>query len=268
MCATIKEFPVNKSALSTLLFALISVLAADFAHASLSEYLSDSCEKTMTQTRKSIFDPSRVYKTTYPVCADGSASFVQPESSGWWGYEGKCGEVALSNTLKMTCGKAWSPSGAIDSETVDYTPGTATTTMVGALNEFSSYSGCSGKRWTYYDTADSAEEFISSVRDGLFAPSNFTRIREDKTKVHRAPVPILIYFKDEQFLHWVTVVDILGYEKDVKISKQKNCRVVLNQWDDQYTVPCKVIAQMAYDVSSAYYVAGWYLGKYVRIKQE
>lgn len=229
---------------------------------------TDTCDQVYYQNNRDQFFGFNTNKRTYFFgCKDGSVSFEQPRSGGLFGWEGKCGETAISNVLMMTCGRSASPDGTIDVRADDYSPGNRPETVTNALNSMADEKGCKGKRWTYYNTADSRADFIESIDDGLNAPSSFFRKRDRYTKIRRAPVPTLIYKPSDRILHWVTVVDIIGFKKGVEISLQRDCKVIYNDWDDQHTTSCGVFAGMAEAVGTAYYVGGWFLGKFVRIKQ-
>jgi hypothetical protein len=264
---------VAKSHMMKIRILLMGALVSAFILISMNPSqarVSDNCSKIYyQQVRHNFFGAKKMSKTYFYVCKDGSISFEQPKSAGFFGWEGKCGETAISNVLKMTCGMAWNPAGTIDRLTSDFGPGNQAPTVVYGLNRMAeSIPACSGIRWTYYNTADSRQEFIESIHDGLDAPSRFYRQRDAQTKIRRAPVPALIYKASQKILHWVTVVDVIGYEKNKPLSQQTECKVIYNDWDVQHTSSCNLFAGMAEAVDSAYYVGGWFLGKFVRIKQD
>ena len=66
-------------------------------------------------------------------CPDGSTSFQQPDSQGIGGWEGKCGQTAASNILKMHCGENISPK-SVGHYFDDSTPGVYPDTAAKGLN--------------------------------------------------------------------------------------------------------------------------------------
>ncbi len=232
------------------------------------DYLTDSCKKKIVDVQTTSYHGMEFNsKTKYSVCSDGSVSFLEPSTEGLLGWEGKCGETAISNTLKMICGRAWDPSGFLDSIASDPTPGTHPSTMKYSLNYFAEASGCSNTAWTNDRVAKSREDFISSLVKDLRLPSSFYRLRTDGKKIRRAPMPVLIYKPAVRILHWITVVDVIGYRPGIKLSEQKNCNVIFNQEGWQYTMPCDQLAGLAEAVGDAYFVGKIILGKFIRIKQ-
>ena len=205
------------------------------------------------------------FSSTYSVCNDGSTSFDQPDSTGWNGWNGFCGETATSNLIKMSCGENWHPDGMIHSMAADYTPGTRPSTLVSVINKLAQDSNCGGKKWTYYDTADNAKDYIDSIVTGLRSGTVFTRTRENGTKVKRAPVMTLVKMSGSKTLHWITIVDITGYNPDLPLSSNPKCVAYANQWGKQYKIPCSDLATMSKQTEE---VALGAVGKYVRIKQE
>ena len=71
----------------------------------------------------------------YYGCSDGSISFSQPDSEGFFEQEGMCGQVAMANMYHMYC--KWNISvDSVDTHYAnDYTPGSRASTMVNGLNE-------------------------------------------------------------------------------------------------------------------------------------
>jgi len=223
-------------------------------------YSSDVCS-TKLEYKGPIF---LTFSSTYYRCKDGSISFNQPASTGVSGWNGFCGETSISNVLKMTCGENWHPDGLIHSMAADYTPGTRPSSLEYVLNELAPRSHCQNQTWSYYNSADSDRDYIESIIDGLKSKSKFTRTRSDGTRISRAPVPTLVKMNGSKTLHWITIVDVIGYDSKQSLSLNQNCYAVVNQWGQQYKIPCSHLASMAEDVGDVY--AG-VVGKYVRIKQ-
>jgi hypothetical protein len=226
----------------------------------MEKYSSDVCS-TKLEYRGFFF---KEVSSTYYRCKDGSISFNQPASTGSMGWNGFCGETSISNVLKMTCGENWHPDGTIHSLAADFTPGTRPSSLEYVLNELAPRSDCKEKSWTYYNTADSDREYIESIIDGLKSKTLFTRTREDGTRITRAPVPTLVKMDGSKTLHWITIVDVIGYDAKQPLWTNPNCYAVANQWGQQYKIPCSHLASMAEDVSDVMIGS---VGKYVRIKQ-
>lgn len=230
-------------------------------------YLSDSCGEEKADVSVLFSGKVKIEKKYYR-CKDGSVTFEQPDSEGYFDWEGKCGETALSNTIKMTCGKAWLPGGVIDDVSSDWSAGSMPSTLQNTINDFAKASDCGDKRWSYYDTAESREDFLASVVDGLKSGSKFYRKRLDETSVRRAPVIVMIALPGEKVLHWVTVVDVEGYDASKKMAANAACVAYVNQWDSQYKIPCHHLAKMADNVGDV--LSGWgetFTGRFVRLKQ-
>jgi hypothetical protein len=229
---------------------------------SMGKYESDVCARKKSHQTNFIFPAT----STYFKCKDGSTTFDQPESTGMGGWNGFCGETGVSNILKMTCGEGWHPDGKIRSITSeqDYTPGNRPKTLEYALNELSPKSKCNGKKWSYYDTAENDREYLESIIDGLKKESKFIRKRSDGTTIKRAPVLTMVKLSGSKTLHWVTVVDVVGYDSKTTIGMNKKCFAFVNQWGKQYKIPCSHLASMAKQTGDVY--AGM-AGKYIRVKQ-
>jgi hypothetical protein len=233
-------------------------------------YKTDNCNTEKEHRTPNIFSCGE-YVSKYAICLDGSTTFKQPKSTGFNGWNGFCGETAISNTMMMTCNEGWHPDGMIHEYTTDYTPGSRPSSVEYALNKLApkSKDHCKDTRWSYYNTADSGQEYIESIVDGLTSPSQFIRKREDGTKLSRAPVPVMIKTPGEKTLHWITVVDIIGHDSKKNIETNKECMAVVNQWHRQYKIPCKHLAEMAENVGSSYLgIGGGAVGKYIRVKQK
>lgn len=65
----------------------------------MSDYRVDSCSLKYNH----ISNEDELRKNNLRRCHDGTVSFVQPDSEGWFGAEGKCGQTAASNILFMFC---------------------------------------------------------------------------------------------------------------------------------------------------------------------
>ncbi|MCP4912792.1 MAG: hypothetical protein GY909_06715 [Oligoflexia bacterium] len=200
-------------------------------------------------------------------CNDGTISFEQPDSTGLGGWNGFCGETAASNILHMHCGLIASPKKYCNHYTNDLTPGTRPGSMKKGLNEmFEENESCPKGKWETYNQVESPEQYISYLVGGLEAQNAVTRTRADNSRIGRSPFPIMIEVppKGSKGLHWVTVVDITGFDKDKELDEQDSCEVFINHWDDQYKVPCSRIAAWAKQAGCG--AAGLVCGAYPRVK--
>ncbi len=164
-------------------------------------------------------------------CPDKTFSFIQPESTGPGGWNGYCGQVAISNATRMICKRAVDP---LDTGARDITPGTRPDTNRNALNDlFARINSCPSGKWVTRG-ALSANSYINRLRSALYGgASNFTRVRTDGKKVSITPVPVLIASSIQGF-HWVTLVDFLP-----NLSDKYNCDAVMNTWGDQKIMTCE-----------------------------
>ncbi|OUR94182.1 hypothetical protein A9Q84_17930 [Halobacteriovorax marinus] len=201
-------------------------------------------------------------------CKDGSITYDQPKSTGIGGYNGFCGETAASNILHMHCGLMASPTKYCNSFTKDFTPGTRAGSLKTGLNSMFKENKplCPEGKWESYSSSGSPEEYIQYLLGGLKQKSNFTRTRDSKGKVKIFPFPIMIEVPPvgSKGLHWVTVLDVIGYKKGKDLEKQTGCEVMINHWGDQYKVPCTRLALWA--KRSGCGAAGMVCGEYPRVK--
>jgi len=112
--------------------------------------------------------------------------------------------------------------------------------------------------------ANTTPRSSGTIVNGLKSGSQFTRTRENGTKVKRAPVLTMVKMSGSKTLHWMTVVDITGYDASLPLSSNHNCFAFANQWGKQYKIPCTDLAEMSRQTGDIYAGA---VGKYVRIKQ-
>jgi hypothetical protein len=203
-------------------------------------------------------------------CTDGTVSYEQPDSTGINGYNGYCGETSASNVLYMQCRVFSNPETYSNRFTQDITPGTRPANLKKGLNNmFDNWDdNCPEGRWQSYNGADSPEQYINYLIGGLQEEhGTIQRKRSDGTRVRRAPFPVMIQVppKGGKGLHWVTVVDVEGWEgSGTQVENQENCNAVINHWGDQYKVPCHRLASWAKDTGNG--VIGAAVGSYPRVK--
>ncbi len=198
---------------------------------SLGHYRTDNCKESINE------------EFSHGTCKDGSVSFEQPGSEGYFKQEGLCGQVGISNLYNNYC--SWN----IDVQTVDehyardFTPGTRTGVLVDGVNElFRNNSDCpSGEFEDFY--AKDEQDYIASVLSATHqsvGENQLVRTDSRGRRVKRAPAMVLISLPTGKELHWVTVVDVEF--------KNGGCYFIVNSWDDQMTVPCSVMASWSRDV--------------------
>lgn len=215
---------------------------------------------------KKLLSPWNIYKTddcsqraTYVVnetelrnlglrrCRDNSVSFIQPNSDGWNGWEGKCGQTAAANSLFHYCRVAKDPNSYIDEYLRDITPGVRPGTLKRGMNKlFKKFPNCGEFKFQKY-ALKTREDFIALIKQKLIPKNNYPNIlslERNGQMRSRQPVMTLIQNPGGKYLHWVTVFDM------VEINNQ--CNFIVNHWDNQYTVPCNDLADWSYDVGRSY----------------
>jgi hypothetical protein len=180
-------------------------------------------------------------------CRDGSVSFIQPNSTGWNGWEGKCGQTAASNVLFHYCRVAKDPKTYMDEYLSDITPGVRPRTLEKGLNKvFKKFKYCEEVSFEKY-YAGSEDDFIGKIKQRLKRlrshPMMLTLTRNGQQR-YREPVIVLIQNPGTKYLHWVTIVD--------QIDDNRQCNFIINHWDDQYKVPCSDLADWSYQVGRTY----------------
>lgn len=180
-------------------------------------------------------------------CRDGSVSFIQPNSEGWNGWEGKCGQTAAANTLFHFCRVAKDPNQYIDEYLSDLTPGVLPKTLRKGLSSiFSKFSFCANVefRSKSFRTNDN---FISFVKQKIIPNMSHPRmltITRDGLQRLRQPVLVLVQNPGTKYLHWVTIID--------QIDRNRTCNFIVNHWDAQYMVPCTDLANWSKNVGRTY----------------
>jgi hypothetical protein len=208
----------------------------------MSAYLTDSCDHFASNVN----NEPQLRAQNLRRCRDGSASFVQPDSEGWGGYEGKCGQTAASNLMYSYCSLAGHPQNYANRFLRDLTPGVTPSTLRDGLRKMfkENDSACPQGQWKQ-NTSYNSHTFFSAIDDALSSSDAIVRKRNDGSTIGRAPVAALIRVPGSRDLHWITVVDLL--DKD-----NSSCRVMINHWDSQFTVPCLNFAKWSYGVKDSY----------------
>jgi hypothetical protein len=172
---------------------------------------------------------------TYYECPDKTISHSQPKSTGFNGWEGYCGQTAISNITSMLCQRHMDPKW-IDFYGTDPTPGAHSSTMKKSLRkiftEYKQENDCPDVTWNVRQNWTSGS-FLDSVKKDLFGSSKkIKRFRTSKTYVNVTPTPVLLNSGGLRY-HWVTVVDIIPNTND-----PFGCDVIVNTWGDQKSLTC------------------------------
>lgn len=178
---------------------------------------------------------SSLKPVSYYICPDKTISHAQPPSTGLNGWEGYCGQTAMSNITSMLCGRHMTPK-SNDFYGTDYTPGQHSSTMKISLRKIFTESPksntCPKVKWNVRKNWNGAS-FLKSVKGDLFGSTKkIRRFRTENTYVNVTPTPVLLNSGGLNY-HWVTVVDIISNKKDTY-----GCDVVVNTWGDQKSLTC------------------------------
>lgn len=208
-------------------------------------YLSDSC----TMYDRNVQNEQELRQAGLRRCKDGSVSFVQPESEGWNGWEGKCGPTAASNSLYHLCKKGLDPKKYVERYMSDITPGVRPGTLRKGLKKIFSLNkeSCPKSKGWFNKNLRTQNNFIATLKQDLipkYSHPSIVNITRDGRSYLRNPVMVLIQNPGDKFLHWVTVIDIT--------KSASKCDFVVNHWNKQYLVPCEKLAQWSGKVGKTY----------------
>lgn len=188
--------------------------------------------------RKTGSDPlyPNLGKVIYYECPDKTVSYPQPTSTGFNGWEGYCGQTAMSNITGMLCNRHMLPK-TNSYYGKDSTPGQLPGTMQEALNnvfhEMGNENTCPDVKWDLKRSWD-GKSFLKLVRGELYGNKNkVPRYRTSNTYVKITPVAVLLNSGGLNY-HWVTVVDFIENKSD-----KLGCDVVVNTWGNQRHLTCE-----------------------------
>jgi len=223
---------------------------------SFSNYYTDGCNEKRTD----ISNEDKLRSFGLRRCKDSTVSFVQPDSTGYKGWEGKCGQTAASNILYSYCKIGASPESYTNSYLSDYTPGVRPGTLVSGLDDmFDVNTDCPTEASWHGFSYRTEADYIDSIRRGLnsYISSQYKQERKVSFMLTKevTPVAVLIRVPGGKELHWITIVDIE--------ESKKSCKLVVNHWDGQYKVDCSKIAKWSRGVEDSY---GLVLSKYYVVK--
>jgi len=222
----------------------------------MSDYRVDGCNVRYDH----VTNEDELRKNNLRRCNDGTVSFVQPSSEGWWGAEGKCGQTAVSNIIYMFCKRAAHPKTYVDHYLGDITPGVRPGTLTDGLNDiFNKLEGCPSTDWdteVENNETNYINQIARSLKTNKSLPNLVKRKRKDGTEIYRRPVSLLIRVpSSKKGLHWVTAVDL--------VRSKNSCNIFINHWDDQYKVPCNLMAKWSRGVGASF---GLILDSYTIVK--
>lgn len=194
-------------------------------------------------------------------CEDGTVSFSQStryskRKEKKDNYESLCGAVAAANVFHAYCDKLFVNHVKIaEKYFYDITPGIRPSTLTNGLTEmFENNKECMEGVWkNYYSTNrwDFLDSLYYEVRRG-----NGYWVRKINTvaEARRSPVIVLISKNsDAKILHYVTVVDIIGYNPnsgDQDAYTSDKCKVIYNDFGSQTSKSCHKFVQYANQVDN------------------
>lgn len=203
-------------------------------------------------------------KTPAWKCKDGTVSFSQNtrysnKKEKKDDYESLCGAVAAANVFHAYCDAHFVNHVSIASKYFsDITPGIRPDTLEDGLNQmFDNNSECMGGEWKYYYSKN-RWDFLNSLYVELRrGHSGWNRLQEDGSRKNRAPVIVLIAKSyDADILHYVTVVDIIGYDRTTKDYESEKCKVIYNDFGSQKERSCSTFVKWAHQVDNNTFT-GW-----------
>ena len=125
------------------------------------------------------------------IMPDGTISWEQPDSTGWFGYEGYCGQTAAANISSMLR-VSISPE-EVNQTCYDVTPGSLPRTLARFLTNDLQVP------WQVYHlySHEAFAKLRMALHNGSLQAANGL-----------APVAMLIKVKGVKAYHWITIVDI------------------------------------------------------------
>jgi hypothetical protein len=225
--------------ITTISFALGLLLISSVSSAT-------ACKK---QLKLNILKDVKVFQ-----CEDETISHAQPENGK---YEGLCGATAGANAFHAYC-----KSTIVDPTLIapkyfwDVTPGIRPDILKKGMNRlFKNNSECIKGEWKYYYSTHRwgfLDSLYYEVRRGN---GSLKRIISKGVNAVRSPVIVLTKTSGLN-LHWVTVVDIIGYKPSQGHNtdyKKPECKVIFNDDKSQTTQTCAEFVARANGVDDAWY---------------
>lgn len=196
-------------------------------------------------------------------CQDGTVSFAQAtrysdRKSKKDDYESLCGAVATANVFHAYCHNLFVNHVKIAEKYFnDITPGIRPDTLKAGLNKmFENNKECMSGEWKYYYSTN-RWNFLNSLYFEVRRGNGYwTRKINDVVKAKRSPLIVLISKKnDAKILHYVTVVDIIGYDPKVQDYKSDECKVIYNDFGSQTSKSCSQFVKYANQVNNQFFTS-------------
>ena len=212
----------------------------------ISSVCSAAC---INRVKLNILKDVKVYQ-----CEDETISYLQPNNTT---YEGLCGPTAGANAFYAYCRNTFvDPKLIAPKYFWDITPGVRPDILKSGLNRmFKNNSECLKGNWKYYYSTnrwDFLDSVYFEVRRGNGTQKRI--ISNTGTRAIRSPVLVLTkaYGKN---LHWVTVVDIVGYKPSKMNSdyEKPECKVIYNDSGTQTTEACKTFVNRSNEIDDHWY---------------
>jgi hypothetical protein len=211
----------------------------------ISSAASAACTKRL---KLNVLTQVKVYQ-----CDDETISHSQPSNTN---YEGLCGPTSGANAFHAYCQNLIVDPKLISEKYFwDITPGVRPDVLKNGLNRmFSNNPECIKGRWKYYYVTnrwDFLDSLYYEVRRGN---GTLKRLIAKDKKVVRSPVLVLTTASNKN-LHWVTVVDIIGYKPNILNSdyEKPSCQVIYNDSGTQTTEACSTFVKRANGVDDTWY---------------
>lgn len=210
----------------------------------------------------------KTIETAVYQCDDGTISYNQAYyknlSSSKTSYNGLCGATAASNVIHAFCKNIFTePTQLGTNRFSDITPGIRPDTLEAGLNSiFNEYPECPAGVWKYYYTI-TRFDFLNSLKiETSKANSSWVRIVNGKSKKVSPVIVLVNSFSTNGILHYVTVIDVVGYDHNKKRSYlSPKCQVIYNDFGTQTTRSCKQFIEHANQVDDSLLTS--YLPEYV-----
>lgn len=207
-----------------------------------------SAASCIERLKLSTLKNTRVYK-----CDDLTISHGQPSNTT---YEGLCGPTAAANTFYAFCERTIVDPKLISKKYFsDITPGVRPDVMASGLNQlFSNNSECIKGNWKYYYVTNRWDFLDSLYYEVKRGNGTLKRLIAKNVTAIRSPVIVLTKSSGRN-LHWVTVVDIVGYKPGHLNSdyEKPTCNVIYNDSATQTTESCDKFVKRANGVDDSWY---------------
>jgi hypothetical protein len=212
----------------------------------ISSVASASCAK---RVKLNILKDVKVYQ-----CEDQTITFSQPNNST---YEGLCGPTAGANAFYAYCKNTFvDPKLIAPKYFWDITPGVRPDVLTTGLNRmFKNNLECMKGKWKYYYVTN-RWDFLNSLYYEVRRGNGTQKRIISNTGVKAIRSPVLVLTKASgQNLHWVTVVDIVGFKPGQINSdyEKPNCNVIYNDSGTQTTEACSTFIKRSHEIDDHWY---------------